>query len=195
MKHSSESDITQILIGFGLSGGDSGDAADRLYDAVYGELRKTAVALMRKERVNHTLQATALVHEAYIRLVDQSRVQWQNRAHFYGIAARAMRQILIDHARKHGARKRGGDLRRITLDENIGESYRSPLDVIDLHEALDRLAVKDERVARVVELRIFGGMPSREVAHMLGVSKRTVDSDWKFATIWLARELSDERST
>ncbi len=146
---------------------------------------------MRLERQNQTLQPTALVNEAYLKLVDRDRCDWQNRAHFFGVAARAMRQVLVDHARKHGARKRGGTWQKITLDENLQDPGQASLEILALHDALEKLAVESERTARVAELRVFGGLMAKEIAFLLGVSKRTVDGDWQVARMWLGRELSD----
>ena len=145
---------------------------------------------MKRERANHTLQPTALVHEAYLKLVGDPGARWESRAHFFGAAARAMRQILVDHARRHHAHKRGGELDRVTLDEEIADSNARSFEILALNDALEKLAAKDPRMARVVELRIFGGLVSKEVAHVLGFSKRTVDEDWKMAKMWLARELA-----
>ncbi len=146
--------------------------------------------LMRRERPDHTLRPTALVHEAYLRLVDASPASpWENRAHFFGIAARAMRQILVDHARERSALKRGGGLQRITLDEPLAAADALDLDILAVHDALDKLAVLDERMARGVELRVFAGLTMTEVAEVLGVSKRTADGDWSVARKWLAKEL------
>ena len=145
---------------------------------------------MRRERPGHTLQPTALVAEAFLRLVDETQVQWQDRAHFLGIAARVMRQILVDHARRRAAVKRGHELRRVTFDENLGHGSNQSFELLALHEALDRLAALDPRGARVVELRVFGGLTIDEIARLLDVSKRTVDNDWVVARMWLAREPS-----
>ncbi len=150
---------------------------------------------MREERPDHTLQPTALVNEAYCRLVDQKRMGWQNRAHFFGVAARAMRQILVDHLRKRNAAKRGGGLYRITLDDRLGVGCDRDMKVFELDEALTRLAGMDERMAKVVELRVFGGMTVEEVAHILGVSMRTVQNDWRVARMWLSREFTGEEVT
>ena len=185
--------ITRILLELPEQEGDRRQIDDRLYQAVYSELRRMAGGLMHRERRDHTLQPTALVHEAYLRLVDQTRTEWKNRAHFFGIAARAMRQILVDHARRHNALKRGGDRHRVTLDENLPDRQGLSYEVLALHDALHKLEQEDERMGRVVELRVFAGMLSREVAHVLGVSKRTVDSDWQVARMWLGRELAQER--
>jgi len=167
-----------------------GESRKRLFAAVYDELRTLARGLMRAEPAGHTLRPTALVNEAYLRLVEQDGVAWESRAHFFGIAARAMRQILVDHAREKKARKRGGSLTRVTLDESLALSSPVDCDILDLHACLERLAALDPRMAQVVELRVFAGMSSREVAHVLGVSRRTVDNDWGFARMWLSRELT-----
>jgi RNA polymerase sigma factor (TIGR02999 family) len=167
-------------------------ASERVLKALYPELRRLAGALMRRERSDHTLQATALVHEAYLKLVDQSRTGWESRAHFLGIAARAMRQILVDHARARAAAKRGGGWHRMTLDTGLGPAEDSAFEIMALHDALETLATVDPRAARGVELRVFGGMTVAEIAHVLGVSKRTVDADWAMARLWLARELGDD---
>lgn len=180
-------DITGILLELGPDHGRS----DLLYEAVYTELRQLAGGLMRRERIDHTFQPTALVNEAYLKLVDQTRIQWQNRAHFFGTAARAMRQVLVDHARRHLAQKRGGDRHRITLTDNIGLAAAASLEVLAVHDALEKLAQEDARMAKVVELRIFADLTGREIAHVLGVSPRTVESDWKVAKMWLSRELSE----
>lgn len=189
-------DVTRML--HVLAEGDMGRdrAAEELYAAVYAELRRIAGALMRRERAEHTLQPTALVHEAYLRLVEPGQVDWQNRAHFFGIAARAMRQILVDHARRHAADKRGGAWQRVTFaDEavaNVAESRQLSLGILALNEALESLARDDPRMAQVVELRVFAGLHAREAAHVLGVSKRTVDEDWRVARMVLGRALAAE---
>jgi RNA polymerase sigma factor (TIGR02999 family) len=182
--------ITRILSELHQDPQGAREAANRLFEAVHGELRRMAGRLMRDERRNHTLQPTALVHEAYLRLVDTESVDWQSRAHFFGVAARAMRQILVDHAREHGAAKRGGGLRRVTLDERVGMAHADEFDLLDLDRILTRLAELDERMAQVVEYRVFAGMSVEEVAHVLGVSVRTVHNDWRVAKMWLGRELS-----
>ncbi|MFH1841641.1 MAG: sigma-70 family RNA polymerase sigma factor [bacterium] len=191
MPDTPRTDVTSLLLDLGAGTHDQKDVSDRLYQAVYRELRQVAGSLMRGERQDHTLQPTALVHEAYLRLVDQTRTEWKNRAHFFGIAARAMRQILVDHARKHRSLKRGGDRQKVTLDDNLQDSAELSFEILALHDALEKLASEDERMARGVELRIFTGMLSREVAHVMGISKRTVDEDWKVAKMWLSRELAD----
>jgi RNA polymerase sigma factor (TIGR02999 family) len=170
------------------------DAArhEHLYLAVYAELRRLAASLMRRERTAHTLQPTALVHEAYLKLVDVPDTDWQGRAHFFGAAARAMRQILVDHARRRRAGKRGGEYQRVTLAAGLGHADREDLEVIALHEALEQLATVDDRLAKAVELRVFAGLSGPEVARTLGVSLRTADQDWRMAKMWLAQRLATE---
>jgi RNA polymerase sigma factor (TIGR02999 family) len=180
--------VTGILTGLGGQSPPPGE--DRiLFDAAYDELRRIARRLMRSQRADHTLQPTALVHEAYLKLADSARVRWQGRAHFLRVAARAMRQILINHARDRAARKRGGEWRRVTFSDDLTGRPDRGLEILELDDALRRLAGKDERMAQVVELRVFAGMKVREVAHVLGVSPRTVDNDWKVAKLWLTDEL------
>jgi len=183
-------DITRLLQE--LDAGTSG-AVDQLLPVVYAELRRVADGHLRRERAGHTLSPTALVHEAYLRLVGSDPIAWESRAHFFGIAARAMRQILVAHARRRGAEKRGGQWERVTLytDETPSGSPGAPhdLDLIAVHDALERLSSIDERTARVVELRFFAGLTLDETAHVIGVSRRTVADDWSLARAWLAREL------
>ncbi len=185
-------EMTQILCNLKQASGEKSDSTNRIFEAVFQELRRLAGDLMRRERVDHTLQSTALVNEAYLRLVDGTRIEWQNRAHFFGIAARAMRQILVDHARKRMASKRGGDLQRITFDDGVCLPDTHDVEILDLERALTRLSEMDERLGKVIELRVFAGMKAEEVAHVLGVSRRTVQGDWRVAKMWLARELSAE---
>lgn len=167
-------------------------ATDRLFAAVYPELRRVAHALMRRERPGHTLQPTELVHDAFFRLVDQTVVQDGDRVHFVAVAARAMRQILVDHARRRDALKRGEGWERITLHEAIAAGGGDAVEILAVDEALERLAREDERTARVVELKVFGGLTSTEIASLLGVSKRTVDGDWALGRLWIARAISRE---
>jgi RNA polymerase sigma factor (TIGR02999 family) len=189
MPHSTpRSDVTDLLLAVRTERRPT--AIHRLLEAVYPELRRMARGMMRGERPGHTLAPTALVHEAYMALVDQSRVDWQGRAHFFGTAARAMRQILVDHARARNANKRGGGQARVTFDEHLGHGAANDVSLLELHECLDRFATLDARAAQVVELRVFGGLTVTEAAEVLGVSRRTVDADWAMARMWLARELS-----
>ncbi len=173
---------------------DGGSMAfDDLLPLIYGRLRGLADRCMFQERANHTLQATALVHEAYLRLGQQTHVDWEGRGQFFAAAARSMRQVLVDHARAFRAQKRGGDRGRERL-ENVdpeGDCGASQLDLLALHEALGHLEETDERKAQVVELRYFAGLSSEETADVLGVTARTVDRDWLFAQAWLAQKLSD----
>jgi RNA polymerase sigma-70 factor, ECF subfamily len=181
-------DVTQVLEQ--LRGGDR-KAADKLLPMVYDEFRALARHYLAQERANHTLQPTALVHEAYMKLVDQTRVDWQGKSHFFAVAAQAMRRILVDHARSRHRDKRGGGRARVVLDEAVALSPQKDEDVIALDEALEKLAALDPRQAKVVELRFFGGMNVEEVAEALGVSKRTVEGDWTFARAWLSRALRE----
>ncbi len=164
-------------------------AASRLIPLVYEELRRLADNYMRRERSNHTLQATALVHEAYLKLVEQRSVDWQSRAHFMGIAAQLMRRILIDHARGHLRDKRGGGERPVPLDENLVFAPEQSMDLIKLDQALQQLAGIDPRQARIVELRFFGGLTVEETADALAISPKTVKRDWSVAKAWLHGEL------
>jgi RNA polymerase sigma factor (TIGR02999 family) len=192
MGETSRREATQILLQLsGQRGVDRGER-ERLFGIVYTELRKIAGSLMRKERRGHTLQPTALVHEAYVKLIDQSGLEWQNRAHFLHIAARAMRQILVDHARRHSASKRGGDLQRVTLKSSLDGARDRQFEVLDLERVLTKLFELDERMARVVEMRIFAGMDMEGIAEVLKVSRRTIYDDWAVARPWLARELTSE---
>lgn len=184
-------EVTQILHDW--SGGDA-DAPERLMPLVYNELRRLARIFLAKERGAHTLQPTALVHEAYLRLVDQTRVSWQNRAHFYGIASSMMRRVLIDHARAHATEKRGGDAIRLSLDDMQIPLEQRAAGLLALDEALEKMSQMDERKGRIVELRFFGGLSDEEIAEVLGVSTRTVLRDWKTARLWLYRELAPAES-
>ena len=164
---------------------------DRLLELVYGELHGIARGLMSRERAEHTLQPTALVHEAWLRLVDVDHLDFKDRAHFLGIAGRSMRQVLVDHARAHAAAKRGGGRQQVTLDEGMLAGNSGSLELLALDQALGRLGALDTRAARVAEGRIFGGMTVAELAQDLEVSTRTVDGDWAMARMWLSRELGD----
>jgi RNA polymerase sigma-70 factor (ECF subfamily) len=183
----SSHEITELLVDWN-NGNNS--ALEKLMPLVYRELRRLARQYLRNERAGHTLQTTDLVHEAYFRLVDQQQVQWQNRAHFYGIAAQLMRRILIDHARRGKRAKRGGGAQMVTLEPNVAVSPQFIPDILDLDQALKRLAEIDVRKARIVELRFFGGLEVKETAAFLNVSEVTVIRDWKMAKAWLHRELS-----
>ena len=178
--------ITERLIAWG-----DGDVAalDDVMRAVYHELRRMADRYLRMESPAHTLQPTALVHEAYLRLIDQSRVNWQNRAHFFGVAAQMMRRILVDHARTKQRGKRGGAAVKLSLDEDVALSSARAPDLVALDEALESLCVIDQRKSRVVELRFFGGLSVEETAEVLDVSPQTVLRDWKLAKAWLYQEI------
>jgi RNA polymerase sigma factor (TIGR02999 family) len=182
----SQQRVTQLLERWG-NGND--DALVQLTPLVYEELRRLAHRQMGAERPDHTLQTTALVNEAYLRLADQTNPNWQSRAHFFAVAARAMRQILISYARSNRAQKRGGGAARIELDEAAILSPEQSKEIVDLHEALERLATLDSRKAQVVELKYFGGLNYDEMAEVLKISRVTVRRDWEFARIWLYREL------
>ncbi len=166
------------------------EAAEQLLPLVYDKLRALAGTMMRDERPGHTLDATAVVHEAYLRLVEVNRIDWNGKTHFYAMAARQMRRVLIDHARQRRADKRGGDFRRVTLTENIARGEGPWTDVVALHEALKKLGDRNERRCRVAEMRLFAGLQNAEIANVLGVSERTVKEDWHMARAWLSRELT-----
>lgn len=185
----SSQDVTRILKDW--SDGDK-DAPLKLMPLVYDELRRLARDYLRRERSDHTLQATALVHEAYVRMVGSQQVGWQNRAHFYGVAARLMRGILVDHARAHAALKRGGLAQKLTLDEARILPHERAADLVALDDALKLLAQTYPRKSEVVELKFFGGLEAKEIAEVLGVAEKTVLRDWSFAKLWLCRELSKE---
>jgi len=181
------SEATQILREW--SEGDK-DASARLMPIVYEELRRRAAEFLRHERPDHTLQATALVHEAYLKLVDQSRATWKNRAHFCTVAAQLMRRILVQHAREHNREKRGGKWQKIYLDETRELAQEHASDLVELDGALQGLAASFPRESQVVEMKFFGGMEAREIAEVLDVSEKTVLRDWNFAKVWLCRELT-----
>jgi RNA polymerase sigma factor (TIGR02999 family) len=184
-------DVTQLLHRW--SSGNR-NALDNLTPVVYDELRRLAGIYLSRERSDHTLQATALVHEAYMKLVDQKNVRWQNRAHFFGIAAQMIRRILVDHARGVRAAKRGGGAMALSLDEALGVSEKRDLEIEALDDALAALAKIDPQQARVVELRFFTGLSIEETAEVLGISDSTVKRDWVSAKAWLFRELSRRKS-
>ena len=179
-------DVTQLLVAW--RNGDEG-ALERLAPLVYCELHQIAHARMRAEAPGNTLQTTALVNEAYLRLVDARHVPWQNRAHFFGVCARAMRCVLVDAARARASIKRGGGCVRLSIEDQVAPGPEPNVDLLALDEALTRLAADDPRKARVVELRYFGGLSVEETAEVLGVSAATVTRDWSFAKLWLVREL------
>ena len=181
--------ITELLVGYGR--GDK-EALDQLMPVVYEELRRQAARYLRREQPGNTLQTTALIHEAYVRLVDQRNVQWQNRAHFFGIAAQLMRRILVDHARARKRVKRGGSDVRVSLNDATVAVKGQDLDVVALDEALERLAQIDEQQSRVVELRFFSGLTVEETAEVMHISKATVKRDWSMAKAWLHRELTGD---
>jgi RNA polymerase sigma factor (TIGR02999 family) len=183
-------ETTRLLSVLREGGASGAEATARLADLLYPELRSIAGRLMRRERDGHTLQATAVAHEAFLRLVDQRTIDWHDRAHFLGIAARVMRQILVDHARSHATAKRGSGVDRVTLDEALVPRHDPSFDLLALDQILTRFAAVDPRGARVAELRIFGGLTVRETAFELAVSTRTVNTDWTAARLWLARELT-----
>jgi RNA polymerase sigma factor (TIGR02999 family) len=166
------------------------EALDKLMPIVYDELRRQAARYLRRERAGHTLQTTALIHEAYVRLVDQRRVQWQNRAHFFGIAGQMMRRILVDHARTKKRAKRGGSDVKISLADATVLVQEQDLDVVALDEALTRLAEIDEQQSKVVEFRFFSGLTVEETAEVMRISPATVKRDWSMAKAWLHREIS-----
>jgi len=179
-------DVEQILVE-GVRG--AGNAAARLIPLVYDELRALARRYLRDERVGHTLQPTALVHEAYLRMVDQNRVDWKGKTHFMAVAATQMRRILVDHARQTAAAKRGGRVKRITLEDSLARMPELSTELLALDEALRKLAAEHPRQATVAELRLFSGLLVKETAFELGVSERTVKGDWRFARAWLLKEL------
>jgi RNA polymerase sigma factor (TIGR02999 family) len=178
--------ITELLLKW--SGGDP-TALEQLMPLVYDELRRLATRYLRRERANHSLQPTALVNEAYLRLVDQQKVEWQSRAQFYGLAARVMRNILVDHARSRQAAKRGGEQFQVSFDGDHQGIVDTEIEFLAVHEALERLATFDAQKAEIVELRFFGGLSIEETAEVVGIGHATVERDWKLARAWLRREL------
>jgi RNA polymerase sigma factor (TIGR02999 family) len=176
------SEVTRLLLAWSDGYAAAGDA---LMDAVYGELRRMARGYLRRERASHSLPPTALVHEAYLKLVDQQRVQSQNRAHFFGIAAQMMRRILVDHARRGKMAKRSGRWLRVMLDERLAEMPAPDVELLDLDAAITRLSSFDPRKSHIAELRFFGGLSLKETSHVLGLSIATVERDWQAARAWL----------
>ena len=185
--HEGETGITQLLLAWNEG---RSDALDRLVPLLYEDLRRLAAGHMRRESPGHSLQPTALVHEAYVRLIDQRQVHWRNRAHFFGVAAGMMRRILVDHARSRRADKRGGAWDRVTLVEDHVAGGAQEIDLLALHESLERLAAFDPRQSQIVELRYFGGLTIEEVAEVVGISEATVVRDWTIAKAWLRADLS-----
>ena len=184
-----QSNVTQILRDW--NEGDA-DAPARLMPLVYEELRRRASDCLRRERSDHTLQPTALVHEAYVKLVGQNRAQWKDRAHFCSVAAQLMRRILVKYAEAHNADKRGGQLRKIYLDETRELAQERAPDLLALDDALKGLAVSHPRESEIVELKFFGGLNAKEIGELLNVSTKTVLRDWQFAKAWLSRQLARE---
>src|SRR6476646_247564 len=182
-----QEDVTLLLESW--SNGDR-MAFEKLMPLVYDELHRLAQRYLRRERSDHTLQSTALVHEAYLKMVDQKNVRWQNRAHFFGVAAQSIRHILVDHARSHLAAKRGAGAAKLSLDEAIGVPEKREVDLLALDQALEGLAVLDPQQGRIVELRFFGGLSIEETAEVLHISPATVKRDWVMAKAWLYREMS-----
>ncbi len=187
---SDTTEVTQLLLAW--RAGDAG-ALDRLIPLIHAELHRIASGFMRRERVDHTLQTSALVNEAYLRLIDAQQVEWQNRAHFFALSASLMRRVLVDFARERQARKRGGSLEQVTIDEAMALELGSREDIVAVDEALTALAAVDERKSKVVELRFFGGLTEAEIAEALQVSPETVRRDWRLAKAWLLKFLSGER--
>jgi RNA polymerase sigma factor, sigma-70 family/RNA polymerase sigma factor, TIGR02999 family len=188
----SPQEVTQLLVDW--RGGDH-TALDKLMLLVYDELHALARRYMKRERGDHTLQTTALVNEAYLRLIGQQHSDWQNRAHFFAVAAQVMRHLLVDHARSRRYARRGGSALRITLDEAVAAAPEESVDLLALNEALNRLNAMDERKCRIVELRYFSGLSVEETAEVLGVSAITVKREWLKAKAWLYRELNQEKET
>lgn len=191
MKQPKAGEVTQLLTAW--SAGET-QADERLFAIIYDELRKLSAYHRRREASHHSLQTTALVHEAYLRLAGQQRVSWKNRGHFFAVAAQAMRRVLVDHARRRKAAKRGRGLEASPLD-SVALAMESSVDLVDLDIALDRLARLDPREAQVVELRFFAGLTMPEVAQALGVSRATVEREWAAARAWLRRELDARGET
>lgn len=186
-------EITKLINELGAVGDDEA-ALEKLTPLVYGELRRLAASYLKRERADHTLQATALVHEAYLELREMPKFEWQNRAHFVGVMANLMRRILVDYAREHNAEKRGGGNLKVSISQAERES-RSQVDLIELDEVLNRFAAEHPRQARVVEMKFFGGLTTREIADVFSagdekISTATIERDWRFARAWLKNELS-----
>ena len=181
-----QTQITQLLQKW-QEGND--EALETLMPLVYAELKRLAGSYLRRERPDHTLQSAALVNEAYLRLVDQTQTQWQNKAHFFGIAAQMMRRILADHARGHNAAKRGAGMPELELNEAVAQAQTKSVDLLDLEEALQKLEKLDAQQGKIVELRFFSGLSIEDTANVLGISPATVKRDWAAARAWLFREV------
>lgn len=181
--------VTELLID--LSKGES-RAADEFLPIVYDELKRIARYYMSRERASHTLQATALVHETYLKLIDQRKVDWQNRAHFFGLASEIMRRILVNHARDRKAEKRGGELQQVSLSVAIEHFQQKDVDILVLNESLEELAKFDERKAKIVEMKFFGGLTTKEICEVLHISDATVEREWTFAKAWLYSRMRSE---
>jgi len=188
MPIAAQHEVTQLLMAW--NDGDQ-SALERLIPLVHAELHRIARRYMRNERAGHTLQTSALINEAYLRLIDAQQVHWQNRAHFFGIAAQLMRRVLVDFARSRGYKKRGGGALQVSLDETMVITKERGEDLVALDEALSALSELDERKGRVVEMRFFGGLSEKEIAEALTVSQETVRRDWRLAKSWLRRRLSE----
>lgn len=188
MKALSSKEVSELLIAWG--NGDE-EALNKLIPLVYQELREIASRYMRRENPGHTLQTSALVNEAYLRLIDQKRVQWKNRAHFFGVAAQAMRRILVDHARRRTRLKRGGDLTKLSLEEEAILSSERAAELVSLDDALKTLAGIDRQKSRIVEMKFFGGLSTEEIAEVEKVSTRTIEREWRKAKAWLYREIEE----
>ncbi len=181
--------VTELLID--LSNGES-RAADEFLPIVYDELKRIARYYMSRERASHTLQATALVHETYLKLIDQRKVDWQNLAHFFGLASEIMRRILVNHARDRKTDKRGGKLQQVSLSVAADAFQQKDLDILVLNDALEELAKFDERKARIVELKFFGGLTTKEICEVLNISDATVEREWSFSRAWLFSRMRDK---
>ena len=184
---SSAKEVTQLLMDWGK--GDA-QALNQLMPLVYNELHRIAGRYLRNERPNHTLQTTALINEAYVRIVDGKSVKWQDRAHFFGVAAQIMRHILVDHARSSRSAKRGGGVQKLTLDEAVAGSQERNLDLVALNDSLNSLAQIDPQQSRIIELRFFGGLTIEETAEVMSISPATVKRDWNMAKAWLYGEIN-----
>lgn len=182
-----QSQVTELLVRF--REGDH-EAEAQLIPLVYSELRRLAAMCLNRERGDHTLEPTALVHEAFLRLTNENQPMWQNRAHFFGVSARLMRQILVDYARRHRAHKRGGPQEKLPLDDVLAFTPEKSTEIVALDEALDRLSKQDERQARIVEMKFFGGLGMDEIAEVLKISSKTVNRDWTMARAWLHQEMT-----